>query len=279
LGLALSLLALPVIAFNFWLSARGASPGETPALLATVAALWKNPAYLVWDLARFSKLTPIFHALAPLCLLPVLEFACWPLLLPGLLFTAANTLFWPNSSQGIAASLVWLPGCFLALVLVLEKRYALASGRSPLIAAVLALSVTVLSHSYNYGALLREGSFGGIPAEQVRGTPWAQSRYRALLEALRPIPPRAAVAATTYLVSFVSNRPDACDLFRPCGRPEYLLLSSRETSAVRPQLSQLFASHQYRLVLSRFDEFYLFQRAPETPETRAAIAHLGFATP
>ena len=279
LGLALSLLALPVIAFNFWLSVRGGSFGHTPELLSTLAALWKNPAYVVWDLARFSKLTPIFHALAPLCLLPVVELACWPLLLPGLLFTCATTAFWPNTSEGLAASLVWLPGSFLALLLVLEKRYARASGRAPLIAAVLALSVTVLSHSYNYGALLREGSFGGIPAENVRGTPWAQSRYHALLEALRPIPPQAAVAATSYLVSFVSNRAEACDLARPCGQPDYLLLSSRETGAVRAQLSRLFASQQYRLVLSTFQEFYLFQRGPETPETRAAISHLGVAAP
>ncbi|HKO49903.1 MAG TPA: DUF2079 domain-containing protein [Polyangiaceae bacterium] len=277
LGVSLCLLALPLIAFNFWLLARGARPGQVPALLSTITAFCNNPAYFLWDLARISNVTAIFHALAPLCLLPLFEFACWPLLVPGLLFTSAATLFWPNSPQGFASSLVWLPGCFLALLVVLEKRRRL--GRGPIVAAVLALSVTVLSHSYNYGAFLREDSFGGIAADAVRATPWGQSRYDGLLKVVRPIPPQASVAATTYLVSFVSNRPDACDLLRPCGRPDYLLLSSREVLAVGSQLRSLFGTHQYRLHSTSFDEFYLFQRAAETPETVTAIGRLGLATP
>jgi len=41
----------------------------------------------------------------------------------------------------------------------------------------------------------------------------------------------------------------------------------------------LFRTHQYRLLSTSFDEFYLFQRAGETPETLAAISRLGLATP
>ena len=276
-GITLSLVALPLIVFNFWLTARGARPGETPALLSATTAFFNNPAYFVWDLARFSNVTAIFHALAPLSVLPLFELACWPLLVPGVLFTSAARSFWPNDSEGFVWSLVWLPGCFLALVLVLEKRRAL--GRGAVLAAVLALSVTVLSHSYNYGALLRHDGFGGVAPDVVRPTAWGQSRYAALLKALGPIPPQVSVAATTYLVSFVSNRADACDLTRDCGRPEYLLLSSRETPAVASQLKALFRTHQYRLLSTSFDEFYLFQRAGETPETLAAISRLGLATP
>jgi len=277
LGALLTFVAMPLIAFNCWLLARGASSGETPALLSTISALCKNPAFFVWDLARFGNVTAILHALAPLCLLPVFEVACWPLFVPGLIYTSSSTLFWPNNPAGFSSTLVWLPGCFLALVVALSKRRAL--GRGPVLATALALSVTVLSHSYNYGALLRADGFGGISPDTVRGTLWGQSRYQALLGVLRPIPARASVAATTYLVSFVSNRPDACDLLRACGRPDYLLLSSREVSAVAPQLKDLFATRQYRLLASSFGEFYLFQRAPETPETRAAIGRLGLANP
>ena len=281
LGLALSLLALPLIALNLWFLARGAAPGQTPELIKTFTALFNNPAYFVWDLARFRCVTVILHALAPLCLLPAFEFACWPLLLPGLLLTSATTAYWPDRPEGFAWSLVWLPGCFLALTVVLEKRRAL--GRGPLLAAALALSVTVLSHSYNYGALLRKDGFGGIPAETVRRTPWAEARYAALLKVLRPLPALSSVAATPYLVSFVSNRPDACDLARTCAGPEYLLLSSREVPNVRQQVKDLFATKAYHLLSTSFDEFYLFQRAPgssappQTPETLAAINRLGIS--
>jgi len=277
LGALMSALALPLIGFNFWLSARGAVNGETPALLSTLDALCKNPVYFLWDLARFNKLTPIFHALAPLCLLPAFEFACLPLLLPGLLFVSAATQYWPNSTTGFASALVWLPGSFLGLVIALERRRSRAADRGPLAAVVLALTVTILSHSHNYGALLRADGFGGLPPETVRATPAGWSRYAALLQTLQPIPAYASVAATPYLTSFVSNRPDACDLLRPCGRPDYLLISSRESSAVRSQLSDLFQTRQYRLIKTTFNEFYLFERAPETDDTRAALARLGFA--
>jgi len=276
LGVAMSALAVPVVVLNLWLLARSAHPGETPELTRTVTSLFTNPAYFVWDLARFRCVTLILHALAPLCVLPLFEFACWPLLLPGLIITSATTLYWPNSWEGFAWSVVWLPGCFLGLIVALSKRRAL--GRGPLAATVLALTLTVLSHSYNFGGLLRADGFGGLPTESVRRTVWGDSRYAALQKVLRPIPAQASVATTSYLASFVSNRPDACELSLGCGNPDYVLLSTREFSAVRQQLRELFGSHQYRLTASSFDEFYLFQRGPETPETSAALRNWGLAT-
>ncbi|HYQ00905.1 MAG TPA: DUF2079 domain-containing protein [Polyangiaceae bacterium] len=277
LGLLLSVLAMPVIALNLWLLARGARSGQTPELTSAIVSIFRNPTYFVWDLARFRCVTVMLHALAPLCLLPLFELACWPLLLPGVLFTSATTLYWPDHAEGYVTSLIWLPACFLALVVVLEKRRAL--GRAPLVASALALTLTVVSHSYNYGALLRADGYGGLNPETVRRSTWGDQRYAALRKVLQPIPATARVAATSYLVSFVSSRPDACDLAVPCGRPDYLLLSNREVSSVRQQLTELFATRQYRLASTSFDEFYLFQRSPETPETRDALGRLGIAVP
>jgi len=275
MGLALSAIAVPVIALNLWLLARGARPDQTPALTAAISSIFLNPAYFVWDLARLRCVTSMLHALAPLCLLPLFELACWPLLLPAVLFTSSTASYWPNTGESYAGAVIWIPGCFLALIVVLEKRRAL--GRAPLAAMALALSLTVLSHSYNYGALLRTDGFGGLPPETVRRTTWGDSRYAALRKVLQPIPASASVAATSYLVSFVSNRPEACELSVGCGRPDYVLLSNRELSSIRQQLKTLFATQQYRLASSGFDEFYLFQRAPETPETREVLGRLGLA--
>src|SRR6185369_7970126 len=275
LGLALSALAVPLIAFNLWLLSRGARPDQTPELTAVIVSIFRNPSYFVWDLARFRCVTVMLHALAPLCLLPLFEFACWPLLLPGVLFTSATALYWPNDGAGYAGALTWLPGCFLGLLVALEKRRAL--GRAPLVACVLSLTLTVLSHSYNYGALLRADGFGGLAPETMRRSTWGDSRYAALRKVLPAIPASASVAATSYLVSFVSNRPDACELSLGCGRPDYVLFSNREVPNVRQQLRELIATQQYRLASSSFEEFYVFQRAPETPETRATLGRLGLA--
>ncbi len=85
--------------------------------------------------------------------------------------------------------------------------------------------------------------------------------------------------ATTYLLSHVSNRPDAFDARRPYGDPDYVLLSSRELVGIaRSSLTSTLSKHGYALV-SHAAEFYLFRRAPETPATLDALRALGLLTP
>ena len=278
-GLALVLLAVPCSGFNLWLSTHGTGALENPPLATAVASFYKNPVYFCWDLARHTKVTSIMHALAPLCLLPVLELSAWPLLIPGLLFTAAASVFWPNSADGQIASVVWVPGTFIALSFALERRLARGPSRVGLAAAVIALGVTMLSHSYDFGAFLRGEGFGGVQASLVRPNPQGQKRYDGLHQLLLRIPASASVAATTYLVPHVSARPDVFDTARPYGHPEYFLLSSREVPYVRDSLVRSFALHQYRLVATTYGEFYLFARGAETPETTDALTRLGLITP
>ncbi len=271
-GACLTALALPLIVWNFLLTSQGAgAQGDSP-LLVSVIACWKNPVYFAWDMARAAKLASALHALAPMALLPLLETACWPLLIPGLLFTSAGGVFWPTASPGFINGAVWVPGCVLALLFALKKR---RPQRAVYQAVLLALTITLLSHSYDFGAFLRADGFGGVSPGALRMTPWGQSRYDNLSRVLARIPASASVGATTYLLSHVSNRPEAYDLAHPYGTPDYILVSSREVSSIHAQLSRTFASHGYRLVLSNFDEFYLFSRAPETPETRVALSKLG----
>ena len=277
-GLAAVLVGVLLVIFNLALSVRGPGALENPPLLTALSAFWKNPVFLVWDLARFSKLAAMLQALAPLALLPLLDFACWPLLLPGLLYTSAGGAFWPAAPQGFASAAVWVPGCFIGLLVVLEKRSLRGPGRAALGAVLVALSFTLLSHSYDFGALLRTDGFGGFQPDVVRMRPQGQARFDALSKVLARIPASASVAATTFLVPHVSGRPDVFDLTRPYGRPDFILLSSRESSYVRASLADSFASHQYRLVLATFDEFYLFSRGAETPETTAALTRLSLTS-
>jgi len=273
-GLWLTTLAVPVIVFNLLLSVRGSS-AQTPPLLAALTTFWNNPIYFLWDLARFVKVASVLHALSPLCLLPVSELACWPLLIPGLLFTSLGSAFWPNGGTGFVNGVIWVPGCFIALLFALKKRRAQGFGRPAYRAAIFTLTITLLSHSYDFGAFLRADGFGGLASSAVRMTPWGQSRYESLRRVLARIPASASVGTTTYLVSFVSNRRDVFELTRPYAQPDYILLSSRESSYIRDRLANTFAAHEYRLVLSTFDEFYLFARGAETQDTRSALLRLG----
>ncbi|MEO8902272.1 MAG: DUF2079 domain-containing protein, partial [Polyangiaceae bacterium] len=271
-GACLTVLALPLIVWNFLFTSQGVGALGDPPLLVSVVAFWKNPVYFAWDLARAAKLASMLHALAPLALLPLLESACWPLLIPGLLFTSAGGAFWPNASPGFVNGAVWVPGCLIALLFALKKRRL---QRAAYQAVIVALTITLLSHSYNFGAFLRADGFGGLSPSVFRMTPSGQTRYDGLRQVLARIPASASVGATTYLVSHVSNRPEAYDLSHQYGTPDYLLLSSREVSPIRSELGHTFATHGYKLVLSSLDEFYLFSRAPETPETRLALKKIG----
>lgn len=275
-GFAIALLALPVTAFNLYWSLHGPGAIANPPLASALRTLWSEPVYFFWDLARAAKLSAMLHALAPLLLLPLLDVACWSLLLPGVLFVSAASVFWPNAGGSAAASVVWVPGCFLALLVVLEKKRNAPWGRSSLAAALIALTVTQLSHSSAFGALLGSDAFCGIPPNLFRMSPEGKARYANLKGVLALIPATVSVGATTYLLPHVSNRRDAFDLTRPYGRPEYILVSSRETANVRSALQQTFAHDEYRLAAHR-EEFYLFARGTSSPETARALAGLGLA--
>ncbi len=278
-GVRLVALALPVIALNVVLAQRGGAAFENSSLVLALSACWRNPVFFAWDLVRAVKIAAVLHALAPLAVLPVLEPSCWPLLIPGILFTSAGTQFWPNGSPNYMDSVVWLPGCFIALVYILEKHRRQGPGRTRYVALLVTLTITQLSHSYDYGTFLRPEGFGGATASVVQMTPWGQSRYDSLRSVLKRLPANASIGVTAYLLSHVSNRVAAYDLSRPYGEPDYILLSTREVSSLRTPLTNTFADHQYRLVTSAFDEFYLFARGAENPETRLALTRLGFAAP
>ncbi len=280
LGLGLSVLAAAMIAFNVRWALHGPGATENPELVSAMRALTSNPAYFVLDLARAVKLTSVMHALAPLCFLPLFELASWPLFIPALLLTSAGSTFWPGEVVSYPSSLVWLPACFLGLLIALQRQRDERPKRSIYWAWVVTLSLTQLCHSFDFGGLLREDGFGGQTApNNFRMTASGQKRYEQLMALVRRIPPSASVATTNFLLSHVSNRPDAYDLSRPYGAPDFILLSSREVGGIRPSLLASFAKHEYRLVGSGFDEFYLFARGPETPETTRALSLLGLETP
>lgn len=276
LGAGLCAPASALIFFNAVRSSHGAGPAVHPELASAIETLLGNPVHFLLDLARATKVTSILHALAPLCALPLLEFAAWPLFIPALLFTVATNEYWPATHLGYGSGLVWIPACVLASLFALEKQRSRGRRRSSYPAWIIAITVAQLSHSYNFGALLRAGSFGAqSPSASFRMTPAAELRYARLTTLIERIPKLASVASTASLFSHVSNRPDAYELSRPYGQPDFILLSSGEVAEVRHSLEQSFATHEYRLVASSADDFYLFSRAAENAETGNVLKKLG----
>jgi uncharacterized membrane protein len=276
LGVGLCLVAALVFAINTRLALRTSEQAELPPLAVGLKTLLHNPIYFFLDLARATKLAAALHALAPFALLSLAPLSSLALLLPGLLFTSASKEFWPTSVASAQFHLLWIPGCILAVLFSLH-RFRTTPGQRPLfLASMIAMSLALLSHSYDFGLLLRADAMTNPgKSTQFGFTRSDAKRYADLQALIRLIPASASVVATTYMLSQVSSRTDVFDARRPYGKPDYVLFSTRELAgAARTALSTTLTSHSYALVAQR-EEFYLFRRAAETPETSAALRALG----
>jgi len=166
----------------------------------------------------------------------------------------------------------------LSLLVALQRMKQAPDGRPLYLASVATLSLTLLSHSYDFGAVLRQDGFGGAASTLFVATPASTARYEDLQKVARQVPPKASVVATSFMLPYVSNRPDVFDASRPFGEPDYIFISSLElVGTARSLLSAAFEMKPYALVASR-GEFYLFRRGSETPKTGAALAALGLAS-
>jgi len=280
LGVGFCLVAALVFVVNTRLVLSAGEQAELPPLAAGLKTLLYNPVYFFLDLARAAKLTAALHALAPLALLPLAPLSSLSLLLPGLLFTSASKEFWPAATGSAQFQLLWIPGSVLAVLFTLH-RLRNAPGQRPLfLASVVAMSLGLLSHSYDFGLLLRGDALTNpSKSTQFGFTRADEKRYADLQAVIRHIPASASVAATTYMVSHVSSRADVFDARRPYGKPDYIFFSTRELAGpARSALSATLSSHSYALV-AHIEEFYLFRRAAETPETSAALRALGLLSP
>jgi uncharacterized membrane protein len=278
LGIGLCAAALLVFAFNTRLSLR-AGGEQLPPIAAGLTTLLNNPVYFILDLARAAKLTSILHALSPLSLLPLLAWGSLSLLFPALLFTSASQNFWPASSALAPFQLLWIPGAILSLLFVLHRLRNTPNKRPLFVASVVAISITLASHSYDFGLLLRGDALANPNrSEQFKPSKAEDKRYADLQSVVRKIPASASVVATSYVLPYVSSRRDVFDARRPYGRPDYVFFSTRElVAAVKTALSATLSGHDYALV-AHTEEFYVFRRAAETPETGAILRTLGLYT-
>ncbi len=275
MGIALCLLAALTLAINALIMSGTHDGQQAKPLLIALRTICTNPVYFVLDLARTAKVSSMLHALAPLALLP-LTISTLPFLLAPLLFTSAATEFWPGPHAAYPGSIIWIPGAVLATLLTL-RRLRDARGRRPMyLASVITASLALLSHSYNFGALMRKDGYGGSSTPMLfQPTPASDRRYADIQSIVKKIPPSASVVATTFMLSHVSSRADVFDARRPHGEPDFIFLSELELAgSAREGLAATLSTHRYALV-STVGEFYLFRRGSETEATRSSLQKLG----
>ncbi len=242
-----------------------------------VKTLISNPFYALSTLIRGPKLTYVLHMVAPLVLLPLRRLPFWLLLLPGSVFTLMTTGYWPTLSIAFQYTTHWVPFLFattaMSLFLIRQgERGAVGSA-----AALGALCVALLSHSFNFGAVLQHESFtGGFGRVTFEMSDEAKARYQDMLSVARKIPREASVASTEYLNPHVSARKDSYVFRYDVGPVDYVFVSEADlASDVRSTLGTKFSKEHYGLFAQGKKDFYLFKRGYESKETAAALRHLG----
>lgn len=151
-----------------------AAPGDASAFGSHIRALAINPAYAVTTLLTEAKLIYCLHLLAPLAFLPLRRPALALLALPGVLFTLLAPENATPSALTDRSAALWIPYLFGSSVLVL-RVIGQDSGRAHARAALAALALGVIAHSYAFGGL---GSATKPQSRRSNGPP-ADSTYAA----------------------------------------------------------------------------------------------------
>jgi uncharacterized membrane protein len=251
-------------------------PGES-GYGAVVQTLLLNPGYTLSTLLREEKLIYFLHMFGPLALLPARRLALVLLAIPGFFFSLLTTGYPPTVSIAFQYTCHSIPYLFAASVLALR---VLGKGEAGIVrrrAALGAMALGVLSHSYVFGAALQHETFiGGFSKIEFEMTPKERQRYHTIQRLNAMIPKDASVSATENEVPHVAARLTVYTL-KDGGIPaDYVLLNKLHFGMdnSRKGFTQMLEREPYGLV-AKGDDLYLFKRHHVSPETDQALSALG----
>lgn len=245
---------------------------------SVVKTIVTNPTYFLSTLVRENKLAYVLHMMAPLALLPVRRAPFLLLAFAGFFFTVMTTGYAPTLAISFQYTTHWIPYLFLATVLALVVISRQPNGTYARRAALLAMAVVTLSHSYNFGAILQREMFvGGFGKIEFKMTEAEKRRYQHLKELVAMIPRNASVAATEHENPHISARMHALPLRTAPGPVDYVLVGRSHIGGdlSRGPLNAALSDPAYGLLAQRDNELYLFKRGHSSPETAMAKMMLG----
>jgi len=194
-----------------------------------------NPAFTMSTLADTSKLVYMLQILLPLAFIPLRRPIGFLLCIPGFFFTVLSTHSDPLISINFQHSAHWIallfPGAAIGLEwLNLRKAAGLQQGgvaAKPQRAALAALLCFAIPVSYQFGAVFQQNDSWSGSSKYVFGLDARdRSRHKAAERLTRLLPARAKVSASSLIVSYVSNRPDAYNMTRGVFGAQYLFFPS-----------------------------------------------------
>lgn len=236
-----------------------------------------NPAYFLTTMLKEQKLIYLLHMFTPVALLPARRGSLLLLAAPGFVFSLLTTAYPPTVSIAFQYTCHAIPYIFASSVLMLRVLGRGEHGTVLRRAALGAMALGVLAHSYVFGAVLQHQTFvGGFSKIEFEITDKERSRFHTIRRLGAMIPEHASVAASEGEVPHVSWRADVYTLKDGPHDAEYVLLNrlGLGLGATRSAFQSLLDRHEYGLI-GEGDDLYLFKRGVESEKTRAALSALG----
>ncbi len=241
-----------------------------------------NPMYFLTTMLKEEKLIYFLHFFGPLALLPARRAAFLLLAIPGFAFSLLTTGYAPTLSIAFQYTCHSIPYVFAATVLMLRILGQRDDGNFRRRAAIGAVALGVLSHSYVFGAILQHNTFvGGFSKVEFSITQDERDRFEMVKRMAQAIPQEASVTGTDHELVHVAARLDAYTLSNVSAPADYVLVRGAvaRSGTSNRHLRQMFEEDSYGLIMQG-EDLYLFKRGHVSDETKAALKSLHLpATP
>ncbi len=238
-----------------------------------------NPVFTLGVVLERDKLVYLLEIFLPLAFFPMRRAIGILCCVPGFLFTLLSTGYRPLYQISFQYTAHWTSYLFIALVANLAWVGREASRRGPEGAAwrrawVLAISLAVLTTSYQLGALLQHNAArGGFGTYHFGTTSEDVDRRRTLYELLAMVPHKAKIVSSENIVPQVSNRAFAYTLRMGIADADYLLFSLPVGGDERAKIMEVLPDGAFGVVAER-GQYVLAKRGYPTDLNAGVLSRM-----
>lgn len=239
-----------------------------------------NPVFTLGVLLDRDKLIYMLEILLPLAFFPLRRAIGILCCVPGFLFTLLSTGYRPLYQISFQYTAHWTAYLFVALIanLAWVGREASRRGRAGAAwrrAWVVAISLAVLTTSYQLGALIQHNAArGGFGTYHFGTTPEDVERRRTLYQLLAMVPSKAKIVSSENIVPQVSNRAFAYTLRMGIADADYLLFSLPVGGEERAKVMGVLPDGTFGVVAER-GQYVLAKRGHPTDLNAGLLSRIG----
>ena len=247
----------------------GLVPAGSKGFSGVMKSVLGNPVFTLGILLERDKLVYVLEIFLPLAFFPLRRAVGLLCCVPGFLFTLLSTGYRPLYQISFQYTAHWTAYLFIALIanLAWMGREASRRGREGSAwrrAWVVAISLAVLTSSYQLGALLQHNAArGGFGVYHFGTTLEDRERRRTLYELLAMVPPKAKIVSSENIVPQVSNRAFAYTLRMGIADADYLLFSLPAGGDERAKILEVLPDGTFGVVAER-GQYVLAKRGHPT---------------